>query len=244
LKIDKLISPGVVTAGNMLFGFLAIIKAFEGQIIAAGWFIVIAAIMDSFDGKLARLMKKGSKFGIEFDSIADMVSFGVAPAVIAYMAYFRQFEMWGAFIVFSQVLFGGFRLAKFNLTASSESKGEFVGLPIPMAALSIVTFVHFNTWLDKEFGTDILILYFPLLISVCLLMVSGVKYDTFPKFTFKESKHNKAKLIFLIGSLAVIAIQPMAAFFLLIIFVVLQGVVRSLFRTLKKTQLKESKVKL
>lgn len=234
----------MITAANMLFGFLAIIKAIEGQFAAAGWFIVIAAIMDSFDGKLARYMKKGSKFGIEFDSIADMVSFGTAPAVLAYMAFFRQYEMWGAFAVFSQALFGGFRLAKFNLTASSESKGEFVGLPIPMAALSLSTFVLFNIWLEKEFGFAIWPVYFPLIVLVCFLMVSGVRYDTFPKFTFKESKHNKTKLLFLIGSVALIAIKPLAAFFLLTMFVVFHGIIRSVIRTLKKTQLRESKVKL
>jgi len=83
-----------------------------------------------------------------------------------------------------------------------------------------------------------------LIVFLSFMMVSGVRYDTFPKFTFKESARNKAKLLFLIGSMVLIAVFPMVSFFALIMFVILQGVVRSVIHTLKKTPLEESKVKL
>ena len=215
----------------MVFGFLSIIKAIEGDYSSSGWLIIIAAVMDGLDGKLARFMKKGSEFGIQFDSIADMVSFGVAPAILVYTAYFDRFGIFGAAACFLPVLFGGLRLAKFNLSASTDSKDEFTGLPIPVTAVSIASFQHFSA----SFGglPSLEIINFPLVILLCLLMVSGIKYETVPKFTFKESSKNKVKLIFLVGSVVLLSIWPSQSMFLLCLTVIFHGIIRSLIRTIK-----------
>lgn len=237
MKIKKLISPGALTAANMFFGFLSIVSTIEGRLAAAGWFIIIAAVMDGFDGKLARLMKKGSQFGIQYDSIADMVSFGVAPAVLIYVAFFKNLGTLGAALAFCQILFGGLRLARFNLTAKTDSKDEFVGLPIPIAALTIASFVHFSLQLNEDPRFTAFSL--PLVIMLSMLMVSKVRYDTFPRFTFNESRKNKVKLLFLLVSLTLIACFPNYAFFPLCMIIIIQGMIRSLIKTLKKASLLE-----
>lgn len=236
-RLNNLLSPGALTAANMFFGFLSIVNAIEGNLTAAGWFIVIAAIMDGFDGKLARLMKKGSQFGIQYDSIADMVSFGVAPAALIYVAFFKNLGTIGIFLAFCQILFGGMRLARFNLTAKTDAKEEFRGLPIPMAALSIASFVHFSLQLNED--PKFIAFSIPLVVMLSMLMVSGVRYDTFPKFTFNESGKNKIKLLFLLTSVALVAIFPGSAIFPLCMFIIVHGMIRSLFRTLKKASLEE-----
>ena len=231
MKITNLISPSVLTAANLFFGFLAIIKAFDGDYSSSAWLIMIAAVMDGLDGKLARFMKKGSEFGIQYDSLADMASFGVAPAVLVYTAYFDRFGFLGAAACFSIVLAGSLRLAKFNLSATRDTKEEYAGLPIPLAAVTIASFLHFSLSFKEHFSLEIY--FFPLMILLSLLMVSAVKYDTFPKFTFKESSKNKVKLIFLVGSIILIALWPARSMFPLCVIVISQGIIRSLIRTVK-----------
>ena len=187
--------------------------------------------MDGLDGKLARLMKKGSEFGIQYDSLADMVSFGVAPAVLAYTAYFDRFGILGAAACFSIILAGSLRLAKYNLCATTDTKEEYAGLPIPIAAVTTASFLHFSLSLKDQFTLEIM--FFPLLILLSILMVSAVKYDTLPKFTIKESPKNKVKLILLVGSIILIGLWPAKSMFPLCVIVIFHGVIRSLIRTIK-----------
>jgi len=136
MKISKdSIVPGALTSANIFFGFMAIIKVINGQYLDAGWLIIIASIMDGLDGKFARKFDKNSHFGLEFDSLADLISFGAAPAALAYGVYFHRLDYLGMVIVFFIVLCGALRLARFNTASNGESL--YTGLPIPIAAVTI-----------------------------------------------------------------------------------------------------------
>jgi CDP-diacylglycerol--serine O-phosphatidyltransferase len=232
---NKPFSPSALTSANMFFGFLSIIKAISGEPLIAGWLIIIAAILDALDGKVARLMDKGSHFGLELDSISDIVSFGVAPAILMYEVYLQKLEFFGLVAAFIYLLCGGFRLAWYNVIANPKVKKEYIGLPIPTAAISIASFIEFNFHFWNEIKLDFL--FIPLIAILSFLMVSRVQYDTLPKLNFKESAHNKAKLIFLLVSLALVALWPATCFFPILIIFITQGVIRSVIRSFKRVAL-------
>ena len=109
MKNRKSVIPGIFTTLNIFCVFLAIIKVNDDKILPACWLIVFAGVFDALDGQLARITKSSSDFGVEFDSLADIVSFGVAPAVLLYHIYFQKFGILGVMISFLPVVFGGFR---------------------------------------------------------------------------------------------------------------------------------------
>jgi len=147
------ILPGIFTMGNLACGFGAIVIAggarhmeFPDQFNAlqeAARLITLAAFFDLLDGFVARFSKSSSEFGVQLDSIADIVSFGVAPAVLIINFSLVSQGIWSWILAFVFVMAASFRLARFNLTATLESKSNFVGLSVPVAALSIVSFILF-----------------------------------------------------------------------------------------------------
>ena len=224
-----------MTAANMLFGFAAIINVFEANFIAAGWLIIIAGILDAFDGKIARKLNNSSIFGKEFDSLADLISFGIAPALLLYQIYFQQFGVFGILITFGYLLFGAYRLARFNaLTPVKAKKSAFSGLPITVAGMAVASFVPFNMRIWGEMQMDLVL--FPLVAALCLLMVSSITYDSFPRLTFRDGGSNTLQLIILILGLTLIILSPSLIFFPLCLIYIMQGFIRSVIRTFKKQE--------
>ena len=173
--------PSAFTLGNLFFGFWAIIQAFNGNFRQAGWYIVFAGILDSLDGRVARRMGTGSRFGAELDSLVDVISFGVAPALLMYFLEFSNAGRFGWVVCFIYVVAVALRLARFNvLSHGKPTPGWFVGLPSPAGGMTLATYYAFSqtNWyrvsvanLDLEHqGLVVLIL----LLSV--LMVSKVMY--------------------------------------------------------------------
>ena len=234
---NKSIFPSVLTTLNLLLGFLAIIKVTSGDFTGAGWLIIIAAIADGLDGKVARMLKQGSRFGVEYDSLADMVSFGAAPAILVYTIYFKQFGVWGALITSAFVLCGAFRLARYNATSKPNVKSYYCGLPIPIAAITMVSFYHFNIYYGME--PILFPLYFPLILILSFLMLSHIRYDPMPRLTFREDIGNKLRLLFLIVSLILIAVWPQTVFLPLCLIYIFHGIVRSIIRLIKSLTLKQ-----
>ncbi|MBL7190651.1 CDP-diacylglycerol--serine O-phosphatidyltransferase [bacterium] len=227
------ILPNTLTMLNMFFGFFAVVKAISGDLVSAGWCITIAAIFDAFDGKVARAVNRGSKFGMEFDSISDILSFGLAPAVLAYQAVFYKMNFAGIIICFVYLLCGGVRLARFNvITVSGGKKKYYLGLPIPIAAITLSSFII----LDLSLSRGLVLEYFlTLLIALlCFLMVSVIPYDKMPQLTIKDGKGNNRKLIFLVLGLTAIAIWPNTMFFPLCMAFILQGIIRAFIRSVRK----------
>jgi len=231
-KFKNYVVPGAFTTANMLFGFLAIMKAVEGEFISAGWLIIIASIMDGLDGKIARLVDKDSRFGLEFDSLADVISFGIAPALLVYFAYFESFNFFGIIIVFLYLMCGALRLARFNIETDHVKVGMFTGLPIPVAAATISSFLHFNYYFWDEIKLHALI--FPLVILLSFLMISAIPYEKAPRFSLKYEKKNLIRLSIMVGGLILVAIQPSTWFFPLCLVYIFNGVFRALILSIKK----------
>jgi len=222
-RLDRL--PNLLTYLNMFFGFAAVTTLIRfsagvgGSPAQAAWFILIAAVLDAMDGKLARRLKHQSRLGMELDSLSDVVSFGVAPSVLLYTIHFGGWgdkgSLWGLLgLLFAALplVLGSFRLARFNAETGLESGKSpfFAGLPIPAAAVFIVSYVLFC--LDL-FGR----VWAPGLAAVTalgsLLMISRVRFEGMPLLSFKRSGHNLNRLLLLLmvaGS--ILFLQSLALF--------------------------------
>lgn len=132
------IAPNMITSGNLMCGMFSLILTLRGQYVPAGWLIAMAVFFDFMDGKVARSLGGGSKFGLEYDSLADVISFGVAPAILMYSVYLKGFfGVAGALVASFFALCGALRLARFNIV---HVPGPFQGLPIPAGGLFLASF--------------------------------------------------------------------------------------------------------
>lgn len=195
------IVPSLFTIGNIFCGYYSIISTLRGNWDYAAVLIGIGYILDGLDGRIARMTKTTSEFGIQLDSIADIVTFGVAPGILAFNWGFGSIEGIGGSVAkhvhqlgsvasFAFVVCGALRLARFNLQAKKPaetvSKRYFVGLPIPAGAGMIAAVVHF-------FKTPTLLIGSALLWALLLLLVSFLMISTVRYFSFKEFDVHKAK---------------------------------------------------
>jgi CDP-diacylglycerol--serine O-phosphatidyltransferase len=177
-----IIVPGAFTTGNLFFGIWAIVEASRGEFDRAAWFIVLAAVLDGLDGRVARFTRTGSDFGAELDSLVDVISFGVAPALLQWHFQFSRGE-WGWLLPFIFILGAALRLARFNVEQAGHAKTQFFGLPSPAAGTTIATLVPFmgtSFFVDHLGGLPWHLLTAVLMVLVALLMVSHVPYPVFP----------------------------------------------------------------
>ena len=221
--------PNAITVGNMFFGFLAIIKTMQNDFIAASWLILLAAVLDALDGKVARFTGNQSKFGIEFDSFSDIVSFGVAPSILVYKIYFFELGTIGVFLSFLPVFAGAARLARFNLqTSLTSTKKMFRGLPIPVSAVTILSFVIFSNQIWDEITHKKYLILIVVLLS--FLMVSSIKYDALPAISFKKGFKNSFGLIILtLFTILAFIFKGLVLFPACVIFI-LSGIIKKVFR--------------
>jgi len=176
--------PNLFTSASLLCAFWAILKAFDGHFVTTAWLVLAAAIFDGLDGRVARLTRTSSDFGMYFDSLADLVAFGVAPAVAVYkwaLAYSFSTSL-GKLAAFGFVLCGALRLARFNVLTTKIDKSVFVGLPIPGAAgvlISIILFFHHVGWAKPDAPAPVpdLILFVTALLAY--LMICTIEYPSF-----------------------------------------------------------------
>ena len=214
--------PNLMTAGNLFCGFAAVLKIIDGSLLAARGqpvgslyheaiaFILGACVFDLLDGRLARLGGHESAFGREFDSLADIVSFGVAPALLVYQIVLRDFHRTGWLIAFFFLLCGGLRLARFNCTSQivgEKADKDFQGFPIPAAAGLIASLTLLMLWIqadDKEigpwkFGLPVLLLF------LSFMMFSKVKYPSFKGLNWRTQRSIPACL----GLIVLLALTAM-----------------------------------
>lgn len=218
--------PGTFTMGNVVCGFIAILSAFEGHITTACWFIILAGFLDALDGKVARLSGTSSQFGVELDSLADFLSFGVAPAVIVYAIKLSSMGKWGWVISIVFIMASAYRLARFNLLADTEEKKNFSGLPVPIAAFALVSYIIFcYEWWGGLQMDQVLI---SMIIILAFLMVSQVEYEVIPEGF--RSREQRIKLLLIILAVIAILFKPRLLLFPIISFYILLGVVRELYR--------------
>jgi CDP-diacylglycerol--serine O-phosphatidyltransferase len=169
--------PTLFTVGNLFCGYLSIWRSIQGTFEAAAVYIIVAAVLDALDGRVARWTRSTSEFGEQYDSLADLVSFGVAPAVLAYSWGLSDFQRVGWMASFLFVVCGSMRLARFNIQTNVVDKRYFVGLPIPAAAGTIAALVLATPerLVDRLWMTGLLILT----ILLSYLMISTIRYRSF-----------------------------------------------------------------
>ena len=189
--------PSIFTLINLFLGFLAIINTMAGHYYIACYIILAAGAFDSVDGKIARLVGIPTNFGKEIDSLADMVSFCLAPSILVYSLYTQNMPgITGELIASAPLIMGAIRLARFNTEVYDEQPAYFTGLPTPMNALSIASLVlfieHFKID-NPEYSQPRLLL--PLILSLSYLMVSRVYYAKFPLLNFKSGRQNTLRLL-------------------------------------------------
>ncbi len=168
--------PSLFTAGNLMCGFFSIIATFRGDYVNAALLILLANVFDGIDGYAARLTRTTSQFGVEFDSLADVVSFGVAPAVLVYLWALVPWDTWGWLAACTYVVCGALRLSRFNVQALGVSKSHFVGLPIPAAAQMITSTVILYYYLGGEGSPSRHLTLLLVIYGLAALMVSNIPY--------------------------------------------------------------------
>jgi CDP-diacylglycerol---serine O-phosphatidyltransferase len=210
--------------GNLFCGFASIITSVKGEKpTEAAWMIIFAAFFDFLDGMIARLSKSSSRFGVELDSLVDVVSFGIAPAVLVYSFKMIEFGSWGWVLGFVYLMAGTFRLARFNLTAKLETKGNFIGLPIPAPALALASFVIFCEALWGEVRLDKMLTIMVVLFSA--LMVSTIEYEAMPGSDLSIKKNRTKILVLVVVGVALIVRTRLFLFPFLALYIV-SGVLR------------------
>ena len=235
MQNKNIILPSFLTICNIFCGFLAITQVIEGDILIGAWLIVLAVFFDTIDGKVAKLTKSTSFFGIEFDSLADMISFGVATSLLIYQAYLKTLGFIGIFLCFIYLVFGAFRLARFNIQYDEvKSNYYYNGLPITFSALVLSTLMIFSydIWGDFRFTGFLIIL----LLGLSVLMISQIKYETIRILNFLEGKPFKLKSILFYILVLILAIFPRKAIFPFSLLFVLLGIMRSLLIYIRKEE--------
>jgi CDP-diacylglycerol--serine O-phosphatidyltransferase len=225
------VMPSAFTLGNLFFGFWAIVSAFNGNFKWAGWFIVFAGILDMLDGRVARLSGTGTRFGAELDSLVDVISFGVAPALLMYFLDFSNAGRFAWILCYIYVVAVALRLARFNvLSAGKPPTGWFTGLPSPAAGMTLAVYYPFSqtnwyraslAYMDLQHEGLVV-----LMLLLAVLMVSNVKYPKFPPIGVRSRKGIfglSVHLVILLGGLIV----PEYFLFPLGLFYVAFGIVRA-----------------
>ncbi len=218
-RINKRFIPNIFTVLNMYLGFSAIILIISGDPIRGAWFIFAAAILDAFDGKLARGLGIESTFGTEFDSFADTVSFCVTSSLLIYTTWVEGLHPLIAIsLSFVPLFFGTIRLAKFNLINDGTPKQYFTGLTTPLYALILFGFILFT---NQRFGTNgDPRIALALAITLGFAMISPIKLGNIPSLSFKMGIKNNVRLFFaIIVFVSVIIWQGLILFPILILYV-------------------------
>lgn len=228
-SFSKSFIANTVTSANVFCGFLSIIQTSEGNFQLAAVFIILAAIFDAFDGIVARLLGTSSRFGVELDSLSDVVSFGAAPAFLIYKAYAFNFGIIGIVLSSLLLVFGSLRLARFNVSIGDlNTKSDFTGLPIPASAITVALMV-FSFFKDGSLIPPFNYLAFPLVIGLAVLMVSKIRYNALPQMKNKSLKFKSVLIVLLISVLVLTILTDGVIVFFLFLGMVLFGVLRALY---------------
>jgi CDP-diacylglycerol--serine O-phosphatidyltransferase len=238
------ILPNLITTGNLFFGFFSIVKGLQGNFLWASGAILLAAIFDVLDGRVARITNSTSEFGVQYDSLCDLISFGAAPALLMYKAGLSEAGRLGWIVCFMFLACGALRLARFNVQSSiGKASGDFTGLPIPMAAGVVACFVAL--WMEFETKpSDFLVLFWiesliqnPVFrqwffaitgLLLAMAMVTNIPYRSHKTLNIRGIKPFRL-LVLAVAMVALIATQPEMFGFLIFFGYALSGPVEWIF---------------
>lgn len=222
--------PSLLTTASLFSGFYSIVSAINGNFSHSAMAIIVAAIFDGLDGRVARFTGTTSKFGMEYDSLCDLVSFGVAPALLAYLWALKPYGRYGWLAAFLYVATTALRLARFNSMASKGSPKYFVGLPCPASAAMVAT----TFFLGRFLGTDSTVKHVSILMLVYFLsylMVSNFRY-----VSFKHPETLKAKtfqvVVGMVLMFIIVATEPAVTLFALGVVYILSGPLGTAYRSM------------
>lgn len=219
--------PNLFTTAALFAGFYSIVAAMNTKFEAAAIAIFVAMILDGMDGRIARLTNTQSDFGVQYDSLSDMVSFGLAPALVIYvwsLSHLGKLGWLGAFVFAAAT---ALRLARFNTQATSADKRFFQGLPCPAAAALIAGMIWWAESLDITDGSSILFFTFPITVIAGILMVSNIRYHSFKQFDLRGKVPFIAGLVMVL-IFVLVAIEPPLVLFLISLIYAISGPVYTL----------------
>jgi len=220
--------PNMFTSASLFCGFFAIIASIQGRYESAAIAILVSCLMDGLDGRIARLTHSTSLFGTEYDSLSDLVAFGVAPGILAFQWALEPFGRLGWLACFMFVICGALRLARFNVQKNTIDPRFFKGLPIPAAACFIASLVLFTTAMGGlPESRHILIIVLVYLLS--FLMVSSIRYLSFKEVDLKKQKPFNV-LVGIILVFMVVAYKPRVMLFFILAMYILSGPAVTLVR--------------
>ena len=226
MKRDNLIYilPNLFTASSIFVGVISIVEASKGHFILASWLVLLALVFDGLDGRVARMTNTTSQFGVEFDSLADIISFGIAPAMLLYFFVGHEFGRFGILVSALYVIFGAIRLARFNISTAKTDPNVFIGLPIPTAAVFLSMWVLlFNKYTLQ--GYSIILLF--LALGVAILMVSNFRYQSFKKIELDKPMVFKTMIALMIVA-SLLYLFSAEGFAIIILAYTLYGPIRAL----------------
>jgi CDP-diacylglycerol--serine O-phosphatidyltransferase len=221
--------PNLFTTAGLFAGFYSIISTLDGRYDIAAMMILVAQLCDVLDGRIARLTRSTSSFGIQYDSLADLIAFGVAPGILVYEWALSPWGRWGWLAASMYVTCGALRLARFNVQIASAEKRYFIGLPIPAAADVIAATVLLYYKLGGEGAANKHILMLLVIYGVAGLMVSEIRYYSFKEIRFHH-RHPFQVLLGLILILYLTVGAPEAMLFLGITGYAVSGPIAALLR--------------
>lgn len=230
------IIPNLVTTANLFCGFSSITSAIHKDYTSAAWFILAAAIFDALDGRVARLAKATSQFGVEYDSLSDLISFGMAPGLLLYLWALEPYGRLGVLASFLYVCCAALRLARFNVNTAVVSKAFFQGVASPIAAGSIATFVIFfeATGLPSEsalVSREVIALVQAL--ALASLMVSTIPFPSFKELNWR-ARSSFGYLMIAVMIMVLIAVRPEITLFVVISLYIIVSLLWNAYRLVAK----------
>lgn len=242
MKKGVYILPNLFTSASLFCGFYSIIASFKEHFVPASIAILFSVVFDGLDGRIARLTNTTSKFGAEYDSLADVIAFGVAPSLLAYCWAMSIYGKWGWIVAFLFVLCGALRLARYNIQIGIIESSVFNGLPIPAAASVVATTVIFFSsdyiGVEGKFH-NIFIIIFVIILS--LLMVSSIKYYSFKDMKLLVRKPFTIFFWLVVLSIIIVA-EPELMFFVLLLGYALSGPIWWVVKFFRKTKEKKRNI--
>ncbi len=230
----QVLAPSILTVGNMACGFYALLAVQRQQFVSAATAILVGMVFDALDGRIARLVHGESSFGIEFDSLSDFLTFGIAPAHMMYAFILKDYGVFGYPIAFLYAMCGGLRLARFNAVAhdSGGSKTHFTGLPIPGGAGFLASFVLLYQMIEEgrpghtwKFIMDQIPALYGLMpamvLVVAFLMISTIPYPAFKQPSVLRPRSIRILLAMVIAAMIIFIFPQNAVFVIFLIYLLL-----------------------
>jgi CDP-diacylglycerol--serine O-phosphatidyltransferase len=238
LRRGVYVLPNLITSGSLFAGFHSIASTYNGNFEKAAIAIVIGVILDGLDGRVARMTQTTTRFGVEYDSLADLVSFGVAPAFLVYGWALSGFGRWGWLAAFLYLICGALRLARFNVQINTVEKGQFNGLPIPAAATFVSSMILLFYYLGGSGGVR----HYAVLLAIyvlAFLMVSTVKFNSFKDLEPFRRRPFNTLVVFVFLAL-LLAAEPQVMIFVFVTAYILSGMVGEVVEAIRHRRTKHT----